>query len=89
MSRSSILEALTDEQKSLDAQVAELERQRDGIARAIEALQSAGGSGAAGGRGRKKAVKKVVRKRRAMTEEQRQAVSERMKKYWASRREQG
>lgn len=89
MSRSSILEALTEEQKSLETQIAELEKERDGIARAIEALQSAGSSVSAGGRGRKKAARKVARKRRAMTDEQRQAVSERMKKYWAARREQG
>ncbi len=32
------------------------------------------------------AEKAVVRQKRAMTEEQRKAVAERMRKYWASRR---
>ena len=40
----------------------------------------------AAGRGRKKAVKAVGRRKRTMSEEQRKAVAERMRKYWASRR---
>ena len=38
------------------------------------------------GRGRKKAAKAVARRKRSMTEEQRKAVAERMRNYWASRR---
>ena len=41
----------------------------------------------AAGRGKKQAPQVVAKRKRAMTEEQRQAVSERMRKYWASRRE--
>ena len=36
--------------------------------------------------GRKKAAKAVAKRKRAMTEEQRKAVAERMRNYWASRR---
>ena len=39
------------------------------------------------GRGRKKAAKVVGRRKRTISEEQRRAVAERMRKYWASRRE--
>ena len=39
------------------------------------------------GRGKKKALKVVAKRKRTMTEEQRQAVAERMRRYWASRRE--
>ena len=46
-----------------------------------------GNAHAVGGRGRKKAAKAVVRRKRTMSEEQRRAVAERMRKYWASRRE--
>ncbi len=41
----------------------------------------------AAGRGRKKAAKAVGRRKRAMSDEQRRAVAERMRKYWAARRE--
>ena len=63
-----------------------LKSQLVAIQHAIEAIE---GSGApAAGRGRKKAVKTVARRKRTMTEEQRQAVAERMRKYWAARREE-
>ena len=39
------------------------------------------------GRGRKKAAKAVRRRERPMSDEQRRAVAERMRKYWAARRE--
>ena len=39
------------------------------------------------GRGRNKAAKAVGRRKRAMSDEQRRAVAERMRNYWASRRE--
>ena len=39
------------------------------------------------GRGRKKAAKAVRRRKRPMSDEQRRAVAERMRKYWAARRE--
>ena len=56
-----------------------------GIQRAIEAIE--GDVPPTAGRGRKKAVKAVGRRKRAMSEEQRRAVAERMRKYWAARRE--
>ena len=52
--------------------------------RAIEAIE--GTAPPVAGRGRKKAPKAVARRKRAMTKEQRKAVAERMRKYWASRR---
>ena len=39
----------------------------------------------AGGDQHRHAAKAVARRKRAMTEEQRRAVAERMRKYWASR----
>ena len=39
------------------------------------------------GWGKKKALKVVAKRKRTMTEEQRQAVADRMRKYWAARRE--
>ena len=80
MSQSGILDALKNEEKSLKTQLVAIQR-------AIAAIEGADAPVAAG-RGKKKAPKVVVAKRKsAMTEEQRQAVSERMRKYWASRRE--
>ena len=80
MSQSGILDALKNEEKSLKTQLVAIQR-------AIEAIEGADAPVTAG-RGKKKALKVVVAKRkRAMTEEQRAAVSERMRKYWASRRE--
>ena len=78
MSKSGILDALRNEEGSL-------RRQLVAIQRAIEAIE--GNVPPAAGRGRKKAVKAVGRRKRAMSEEQRRAVAERMRKYWASRRE--
>ena len=49
--------------------------------------RSEGNAEPAAGRGRKKATKAVAKRKRTMTEEQRTAVSERMRKYWSSRRE--
>ncbi len=84
MSKSGILEALRDEEKSLKTQLVAIQR-------AIEAIELADAPAPAG-RGKKKARKVVVvaapKRKRPMTEEQRQAISERMRKYWASRREE-
>ena len=80
MSKSGILEALRDEEKSLKTQLVAIQR-------AIEAIR-AGRCAAPAARGKKKARKVVVapaappKRKRAMTEEQRQAISERMRKYW-------
>ena len=85
MSKSGILEALRDEEKSLKTQLVAIQR-------AIEAIELADAP-APSARGKKKARKAAVvaaapaKRKRAMTEEQRQAISERMRKYWASRRE--
>ena len=78
MSRSGILDALRNEERSLRSQLVAIQR-------AIEAIE--GNVPPAAGHGRKKAAKAVGRRKRTMTEEQRRAVAERMRKYWASRRE--
>ncbi len=83
MSKSGVLEVLRNEEKAL-------KRQLVAIQRAIEALELED----APARGRTKARKVVdvaapaPKRKRAMTEEQRRAISERMRKYWASRREE-
>ena len=77
MSRSGILDALRNEERSLKSQLVAIQR-------AIEAIEGAAAPTAR--RGRKKAVKAVGRRKRTMTEEQRRAVAERMRKYWAARR---
>ncbi len=82
MSKSGILEALRNEEKALKTQLVAIQR-------AIEAIELADAPAPAA-RGRKKARKVAAvapKRKRAMTEEQRRAVSERMRKYWASRRE--
>ena len=79
MSQSGILDALRNEEKSLKTQLVAIQR-------AIAAIEGADAPVAAG-RGKKQAPQVVAKRKRAMTEEQRQAVSERMRKYWASRRE--
>ena len=85
MSKSGILEALRNEEKALKTQLVAIQR-------AIEAIELADAP-APSTRGKKKARKVAVvaaapaKRKRAMTEEQRQAISERMRKYWASRRE--
>ena len=78
MSRSGILEALRNEERSLRSQLVAIQR-------AIEAIE--GNAPPTAGRGRKKAAKAVGRRKRAMSDEQRRAVAERMRKYWAARRE--
>ena len=77
MSRSGILDALRNEERSLKSRLVAIQR-------AIEAIEGADAPTAR--RGRKKAVKAVSRRKRTMTEEQRRAVAERMRKYWAARR---
>ena len=77
MSKSGILETLRHEEQSLRSQLVAVQR-------AIEAIEVT--TPPVAGRGRKKVAKAVVRRKRAMTEEQRKAVAERMRKYWASRR---
>lgn len=83
MSRGGILEALRTEEKALKTQLVAIQR-------AIEAIELADAPAPAA-RGRKKARKVApaapVKRKRAMTEEQRQAISDRMRRYWASRRE--
>lgn len=78
MSTSGILEALRNEEHSLKSQLVAIQR-------AIDAIQ--GNVAPAAGRGRTKLAKAVGRRKRTMTEEQRSAVAERMRRYWASRRE--
>ena len=78
MSTSGILEALRNEEHSLKSQLVAIQR-------AIDAIE--GNVAPTAGRGRKKVAKAVGRRKRTMTEEQRTAVAERMRKYWASRRE--
>ena len=78
MSKSGILDALRSEEHSLKSQLVAVQR-------AIEAIE--GNVAPAVGRGTKKAAKLVRRRKRAMSEEQRRAVAERMRRYWASRRE--
>ena len=77
MSKSGILEVLRNEERSLRSQLVAIQR-------AIEVIE--GNVSPTAGRGRK-AVKAVGRRKRAMSDEQRRAVVERMRKYWASRRE--
>ena len=78
MSKSGILDALRNEERSLRSQLVAIQR-------AIETIE--GSVPQAAGRGRKNAAKAVGRRKRTMSEEQRRAVAERMRKYWASRRE--
>ena len=77
MSSSGILDVLRNEERSLKSQLVAIQR-------AIEAIEGAAAPSAR--RGRKKAVKAVGRRKRTMTGEQRRAVAERMRKYWAARR---
>ena len=77
MSTSGILDALRNEERSLKSQLVAIQR-------AIEAIE--GSAAPVARRGRKKAVKAAGTRKRTMTAEQRQAVAERMRKYWASRR---
>ncbi len=80
MSSSGILDTLRNEERSLKSQLVAIQR-------AIEAIE--GAAAPAARRGSKKAVKAVKavgRRKRTMTEEQRRAVAERMRKYWAARR---
>ena len=77
MSSSGVLDALRNEERSLKSQLVAIQR-------AIEAIEGIGAPVAR--RGRKKAVRAVRRRKRTMTEEQRRAVAERMRKYWAARR---
>ena len=83
MSKSGILDVLKDEEKSLRTQLVAIQR-------AIEAIEGAAGAPVAPARGRKKAAKEVVKvvakRKRQMTEEQRKAIGERMRNYWASKR---
>ena len=78
MSKSGILDALRNEERSLKSQLVAIQR-------AIEAIE--GNAPPAVGRGRKKAAKAAGSQKRTMSDEQRRAVGERMRKYWASRRE--
>ncbi len=82
MSKSGILDALKDEEKSLRTQLVAIQR-------AIEALEGADApdAPAPAGRGKKKSLKVVTKRKRTMTKEQRQAVADRMRKHWALRRE--
>ena len=78
MSQSGILDALRNEERSLKSQLVAIQR-------AIEAIE--GNVPPAVGQGRKKAVKAVGSRKRTMSDEQRRAIAERMRNYWASRRE--
>ena len=78
MSKSGILGALRSEESSLKSQLVAVQR-------AIDEIE--GNARPVGGRGRKKPAEVVGRRKRTMSEEQRKTVAERMRKYWASRRE--
>ena len=69
MSRSGILDALRNEERSLKSQLVAIQR-------AIEAIEG-NATPDIGRGGRKKAAKTVGRRKRTMTEEQRRAVAER------------
>ena len=77
MSTSGILDALRNEERSLKSQLV-------AIHRALEAIEGNVPLAAAGGR--KQSTKTVGRRKRAMSEEQRRAVADRMRQSWASRR---
>ena len=78
MSKSGILDALGNEERSLKSQLVAIQR-------AIEVIE--GNVPPAVGHGRKKAAKGVGSQKRTMSDEQRRAVADRMRNYWASRRE--
>ena len=80
MSRSGILDALRNAERSLRNQLVAIQR-------ALERRSRATRRQAPAAAGKKTAAKTVVRRKRTMSEEQRRAVAERMRKYWASRRE--
>ena len=81
MSKSGILDALRQEEQSLRTQLVAIQR-------AIEAIAEADGPAGPVGRRSKQARKVVARPKRVLTPpEQRQAIGERMRKYWAARRE--
>jgi hypothetical protein len=72
------------------ARLAQLEAERLAILRAFPGLTSAARpktAAPATGEPRETAVRKKARKRRPMTAEQKRAASERMKKYWAARKQ--
>ncbi len=80
MSSSGILDALRNEERSLKSQLVAIQR-------AIEAIEgTAAPTARRGSKKAVKAVKAVGTRKRTMTEEQRRAVAERMRKYWATRR---
>ena len=78
ISKSGILDAWPSEEHSLESQLVAIQR-------TIEAIE--GNVAPPVGRGRTHANKAVRWRNRAMGEEQRRAVAERMHKYWALRRE--
>jgi hypothetical protein len=73
--------------RGAEARVAELRAEIEAIYRAFPDLRSRGGAGKAKATaGRAEPAAAAPRRRRAMSAAQRKAVSARMKKYWAARR---
>jgi hypothetical protein len=70
------------------ARLDQIEAERRAILRAFPGL-SLQAPAAGGARAAQAAPKKKGRKRRKMTAEERKAVSDRMKKFWAGRKQQG
>jgi hypothetical protein len=71
----------------LDSIIGNLERQREAIDKALEALHEVGGAPHAGGRPAKK--KRAAKKKGGLTEEGRRRLSENMRKRWAAKRSKG
>ena len=70
----------------LDNIVANLERQREAIDKALEALRGVSGASTDVGR---PAARKAANKRTGLTEEGRRRLSENMRKRWAAKRTAG
>jgi hypothetical protein len=74
------------------ARLEQLDEERRAILRAFPGLSLAvgrpGAAGAARAKGAEAPPKKKARKRRKMTAAEKKAVSERMKKFWAARKQQ-
>lgn len=80
MSKSGILDALRQEEQSRRTQLVAIQR-------AIEAIAGADAPATPVGRRSKQARKVVARPKRVLTAAQRKAIGERMRKYWAARRQ--
>ena len=77
MSKSKILDALRNEERSLRSPLVAIQRHRGDRGQRAAGCWARQEEGGQGGR----------RRKRTMSEKQRRAVADRMRKYWASRRE--